>query len=90
MLNDVAALAQHSSARPDDGRPALLRVSDRAGPCGFGCANRAELEAPAKRLAELGVEHGGIVDESYASGLSFRDRDGIALEFFALPEDRSR
>jgi len=27
-------------------------------------------------LAELGIEHGGIVDESYGSGLSFRDPDG--------------
>jgi catechol-2,3-dioxygenase len=52
---------------------------------GFGCANRAELEASAKRLEELGIEHGGIVDESYASGLSFRDPDGIALEFFTFP-----
>jgi catechol 2,3-dioxygenase-like lactoylglutathione lyase family enzyme len=52
---------------------------------GFGCANRAELEALAKRLEELGIEHAGIVDEGYGSGLSFRDPDGIALEFFAPP-----
>jgi len=52
---------------------------------GFGCPNRAELEAWAKRLEEAGIEHGGIVDESYGSGLSFRDPDGIALEFFTLP-----
>ena len=37
------------------------------------------------RLDELGIEHGGIVDASYGSGLSFRDPDGIALEFFAPP-----
>jgi len=36
---------------------------------------------------ELGVEHGGIVDAPYGSGLSFRDPDGIALEFFAPPGD---
>ena len=29
--------------------------------------------------------HEGIVDEHYGSGLSFRDPDGIALEFFAPP-----
>jgi len=52
---------------------------------GFGCADRAELEGWVKRLEELGVEHGGIVDEDYGSGLSFRDPDGIALEFFAIP-----
>jgi catechol-2,3-dioxygenase len=53
----------------------------------FGCANRAELQRWADRLDELGIEHGGIVDESYGSGLSFRDLDGIALEFFAPPKD---
>ena len=52
---------------------------------GFGCASRAELEMWAGRLDELGIAHGGIVDEPYGSGLSFRDPDGIALEFFASP-----
>jgi catechol-2,3-dioxygenase len=51
----------------------------------FGCANRAELERWVTRLNELGIEHGGIVDAPYGSGLSFRDPDGIALEFFSLP-----
>lgn len=51
----------------------------------FACQNRAELEAWVARLDELGVAHGGIVDASYGSGLSFRDPDGIALEFFAPP-----
>jgi catechol 2,3-dioxygenase-like lactoylglutathione lyase family enzyme len=53
----------------------------------FGCANRAELEKWADRLDELGIQHGSIVDASYGSGLSFRDPDGIALEFFAPPKD---
>ena len=52
---------------------------------GFGCADRSELETWVTRLDELGVEHGGIVDAHYGSGLSFRDPDGIALEFFAPP-----
>ena len=51
----------------------------------FGCANRAELEEWEKRLDALGVKHGGIVDASYGSGLSFRDPDNIALELFAPP-----
>ena len=34
---------------------------------------------------ELGVKHGGIVDAHYGSGLSFRDPDGVTLEFFAPP-----
>jgi catechol-2,3-dioxygenase len=50
---------------------------------GFGCANRAELENWVTRLGELGIEHGGVVDAPYGSALSFRDPDGVALEFFA-------
>lgn len=49
----------------------------------FGCANRAELVKWEARLNELGVKNGGVVDAPYGSGLSFRDPDGIALEFFA-------
>jgi catechol 2,3-dioxygenase-like lactoylglutathione lyase family enzyme len=52
---------------------------------GFGVADRAELERWQTRLDELGVPHGGIVDAHYGSGLSFRDPDGITLEFFAPP-----
>jgi len=51
----------------------------------FGCADRSELESWASRLEELGIDHGGIVDAPYGSGLSFRDPDNIALEFFAPP-----
>ncbi|MHC9297175.1 VOC family protein [Mycobacterium sp. LTG2003] len=50
---------------------------------GFGCSSRADLEKWVNRLDELGIAHGGIVDAPYGSGLSFRDPDGIALEFFA-------
>lgn len=51
----------------------------------FGCADRGELEKWASRLDQLGIQHGGIKDASYGSGVSFRDPDGIALEFFAPP-----
>jgi glyoxylase I family protein len=51
----------------------------------FGCADRAELEAWASRLDELGITHGGVVDAGYGSGLSFRDPDNLPLEFFAPP-----
>ena len=49
----------------------------------FQCADRAELGRWQQRLDELGIKHGGIVDAHYGSGLSFRDPDNIALEFFA-------
>jgi glyoxylase I family protein len=51
----------------------------------FACDDRAELQKWAGRLDELGIAHGGIVDAHYGSGLSFRDPDGVALEFFAPP-----
>ena len=51
----------------------------------FTCGHRTELEGWIARLEALGIEHGGIVDAHYGSGLSFRDPDGIALEFFAPP-----
>ena len=53
---------------------------------GFGCETRAELQQWARRLDDLGIAHGGVVDAHYGSGLSFRDPDGVALEFFAPPE----
>ena len=49
----------------------------------FACRGRDELEAWELRLSELGIEIGGIVDAGYGSGLSCRDPDNIALEFFA-------
>jgi catechol-2,3-dioxygenase len=51
----------------------------------FGVADRDELERWCKRLDQLGISHGGIKDAGYGSGLSFRDPDGLPLEFFAPP-----
>jgi glyoxylase I family protein len=51
----------------------------------FACSGRNELQRWADRLSDLGISHGGIKDASYGSGVSFRDPDGIALEFFAPP-----
>jgi glyoxylase I family protein len=51
----------------------------------FACADRAELEGWDSQLTKLGIEHSPIVDAGYGSGLSFRDPDNIALEFFAPP-----
>jgi glyoxylase I family protein len=51
----------------------------------FACMNRDDLQQWESRLNELNIAHGGIVDASYGSGLSFRDPDNIALEFFAPP-----
>jgi glyoxylase I family protein len=51
----------------------------------FACLGRSELQRWADRLTDLGISHDGIKDASYGSGVSFRDPDGIALEFFAPP-----
>jgi glyoxylase I family protein len=51
----------------------------------FSCSSRSELEAWEARLDGLGIVTGGVVDAAYGSGLSFRDPDNIALEFFAPP-----
>jgi catechol 2,3-dioxygenase-like lactoylglutathione lyase family enzyme len=52
---------------------------------GFAVSSRTELETWEERLDELGLKHSGIVDAHYGSGLSFRDPDNVALEFFAPP-----
>jgi catechol 2,3-dioxygenase-like lactoylglutathione lyase family enzyme len=73
---------QHELPAPDE-RFSEFRVGlDHVG---FGCATRGDLETWMAWLNELGVQHGGIVDAPYGSGLSFRDPDGIALELFAPP-----
>ena len=64
--------------RFDEHRPGLDHLS-------FGVVDRAELKVWQARLQELGIPHGEIVDAHYGSGLSFRDPDNIALEFFAPP-----
>ena len=51
----------------------------------FGVADRTELERWEKRLDQLGITHGEIHDAAYGSALSFRDPDGLPLEFFAPP-----
>jgi catechol-2,3-dioxygenase len=62
----------------DPRRPGLDHVA-------FTCSDRADLQKWQKRLDDLGINHGGIVDAHYGSGLSFKDPDGLALEFFAPP-----
>ena len=78
----LIGLHQHETAAPaepfSEYRVGLDHIA-------FGCENRAEVEKWANRLDELGIAHGGIKDATYGSGVSFRDPDGIPLEFFAPP-----
>lgn len=50
----------------------------------FACSQE-ELVQWRDRLDELMIEHSGIKHAGYGSGISFRDVDNIALEFFAPP-----
>src|SRR5688572_24185057 len=71
--NTLVGLHQHTTPAPDEKfsehRVGLDHIA-------FGCANRAELEEWVGKLDALGIEHGGIKDATYGSGISFRDPDG--------------
>jgi glyoxylase I family protein len=78
-LVGIHAFPDLKSTEPfDERRPGLDHLA-------FACASRSELEQWEGHLNSLGVTNGGIVDAPYGSGLSFRDPDNIALEFFAPP-----
>ena len=75
----VLAFTQHGEEDPsefDSRRAGLDHLS-------FAVADRAELEAWVARLDELSIAHSPVRDEGYAYQVTFRDPDGIALEFSA-------
>lgn len=82
VLSGGAILALHAHHGTDRGhrfdelRPGLDHI-------GFSCRDRGELERLRTRLDQLGIEHGGIAEDKLGYGLSFRDPDNIALEFWA-------
>jgi catechol-2,3-dioxygenase len=78
----LIGLHQHETPAPPENFSEYRVGLDHVG---FGVASRSELETWAARLDELNIAHGGIKDAHYGSGVSFRDPDGIALEFFAPP-----
>ncbi|MET3176806.1 UNVERIFIED_ORG: glyoxylase I family protein [Arthrobacter sp. UYCu721] len=50
---------------------------------GFSVSGNAQLEEWAAHLDNMGVRHSGLVTATYGTALSFKDPDGVALEFFA-------
>jgi catechol 2,3-dioxygenase-like lactoylglutathione lyase family enzyme len=95
-VDDDGALAQVALSEPESGL-LLCLVSHPGGPggpfdeahCGldhleFVVAERADLDAWADRLNELGIAHSGVKEPSYTTNamLTFRDPDNIQLEFF--------
>jgi glyoxylase I family protein len=83
-LEGGTLIGLHTHPTPND-QPEFSEFRSGLDHLSFGVANRGELEKWQSRLDELGITHGGIVDAPYGSGLSFRDPDNIALEFFAPP-----
>ena len=69
---------KESKDRADEHRTGLDHI-------GFALPGTTELERWRDRLDELGIAHGGIKQAGYGSGISFRDPDNIALEFFIAP-----
>lgn len=78
----LLGLHQHVNAEVSEPASELRTGLDHVS---FSCVDRLQLERWEERLNDLEIPHGGIVDASYGSGLSFRDPDNIPLEFFALP-----
>lgn len=71
-------LTQHDEGSPtsfDEKLPGLDHV-------GFHVRDREDLVAWSRHLEGLGVSHSGLVEAPYGTALSFKDPDGIALEFF--------
>ena len=60
-------------------------TEDRAGldHLSFAVPTRADLDAAAARLDELGIAHDGVKDIGIGCLLEFRDPDNIALELWA-------
>ena len=83
-LEDGTLFGLHTHPIPND-QPEFREHRSGLDHVAFGASSRAELEDWARRLDALGIAHGQIVDAAYGSGLSFRDPDNIALEFFAPP-----
>ncbi|MFY9806373.1 MAG: VOC family protein [Pseudonocardiaceae bacterium] len=78
----VLGLHSHAGTEPGDRFDETKTGLDHIG---FACTDRAELNQWTAHLDRLGIAHGGVVDAHYGSGVSFRDPDNIALEFFAPP-----
>jgi len=79
----VIALCQHRDPQGgpfDARRPGLDHV-------GFHVPERGDLDDWVRRLDERGIAHSGITEAPYASVISFRDPDGIALELMYVKLD---
>ena len=67
------------------GQRNVRRAPHRSRPRGLRVQWPQRTAAVGRSPEDLGISHDGIKDATYGSGVSFRDPDGIALEFFAPP-----
>lgn len=76
----VIAFTQHLHGDPDEFSAKRAGLDHLA----LYVATRGDLDAWGVRLEELGIAHDGVQDRpgGRAAGLTFRDPDGIVLEFF--------
>lgn len=78
MLFGLHTHVGHSAdGRFDEHRVGLDHIAFQCSP--------AELDGWRDKLDALGIQHGDVKHAHYGSGISFRDPDNIALEFFAPP-----
>jgi glyoxylase I family protein len=75
-MSYVIGLAEHRDGSP----PTFDATRIGLDHCGFGVAQRVDLDDWVGRLDDRQIPHSGIIDALYATVVSFRDPDGIALE----------
>jgi glyoxylase I family protein len=73
----VLGITRHKSGDTSRFDPTVVGLDH----VGFSCGDLAELQAWARRLAELGVDNSGVHENSYGTLLSFSDPDGNAFDF---------
>ncbi|TLM80915.1 VOC family protein [Pseudarthrobacter sp. NamE5] len=69
--------------RPSEGLGTFDEQNPGLDHVGFSVAGIAQLEEWEAHLDSMGVQHSGLITASYGTVLSFKDPDGVALEFFA-------
>ena len=79
LAGDRSSSAYWMLARTQPAAPAANRTTKAGGKTRMAGSNSGSSEC------RSGVEHGPVKDAAYSSGVSLRDPDGIALEFFAPP-----
>ena len=76
----LLGLVQHDKGEGTAFTPRMLGLDHLS----FAVSDRAALQEWANRLDDLEVEHNGLENQPFGTGLTLADPDGIALEFYHL------